>query len=60
MAATVVVESRAGAAGMLAATAVRSPPDGYTVLLSLASVVQNTVCAVRPLTACRTSPRYPW
>ena len=30
--------------GMLAATAVaKAPPDGYTVLLSLASVVQNTV-----------------
>lgn len=43
----VIVESKAGAAGMLAAAAVaKAPPDGYTVLLSLASVVQNTV--VRP------------
>lgn len=40
----VVVESKAGAAGMLAAAAVaKAPPDGYTVLFSLASVVQNPV-----------------
>jgi tripartite-type tricarboxylate transporter receptor subunit TctC len=40
----VVVEAKAGAAGMLAASAVaKAPADGYTVLFSLASVLQNTL-----------------
>ncbi|VTU20535.1 Argininosuccinate lyase [Variovorax sp. SRS16] len=45
----VVVESKPGAAGMLAATAVaKAPADGYTVLFSLASVLQNTVLRRTP------------
>ncbi|MES2184577.1 MAG: tripartite tricarboxylate transporter substrate binding protein [Pseudomonadota bacterium] len=44
----VIVESKPGATGMLAASYVaKVPPDGYTVLFGQASVVQNTVLRLR-------------
>lgn len=46
---TVIVESKPGASGMLATGAVaKAPGDGYTVLFSLVSLVQNTVLQPNP------------
>ena len=45
----VVVEPRPGANGMIAAGAVsRARPDGYTLLISNSSVVQNTILYPQP------------
>jgi tripartite-type tricarboxylate transporter receptor subunit TctC len=46
---TVVVEQRVGANGMIAAQFVaKSPPDGYTVYLTLSSIVQNMLLQPMP------------
>lgn len=45
----VIVEQRVGANGMIAAQFVaKAPPDGYTVYLSLSSIVQNTLLQPLP------------
>lgn len=45
----VVVENRTGANGMIAAQALtKSPPDGYTIYMSLSSIVQNLLLQPTP------------
>lgn len=45
----VVVENKVGANGMIAAqTLVKAPPDGYTIYMSLSSIVQNQLLQPTP------------
>jgi len=45
----VVVENKVGANGMIAAqTLVKAPPDGYTIYMSLSSIVQNLLLQPTP------------
>ncbi|MCY1490312.1 hypothetical protein D9M68_240680 [compost metagenome] len=46
----IVVENRPGASGMIGADAVaKAPPDGYTLLLTVSSVVQTPYMYTKPL-----------